>query len=315
MKRRLILTFEKIQDLRYGENAHQKAAFYRDPEFKGACVANSTQLHGKMLSFNNIVDLDSALELVKEFERPAVAIIKHTNPCGAACGDNIYAAYKKAHASDSLSAFGGIVALNRECDAETAKEVTSTFVEAIISPSYNDDALNTLKQKKNLRVLEVGDLIKTPIKKNENDMKKVVGGLLVQDKDVIKIGDLKVVTKQKPSEEEMKTILFSWKVVKHVKSNAIVLAKDEQTVGVGAGQMSRVDAVGIAVKKAGERARKSCMASDAFFPFRDAIDVAANAGITAIIQPGGSIRDKEAIQAANHYHIPMIFTGIRHFKH
>ncbi len=311
MKRCLTITFEKIQDLRYGENAHQKAAFYRDPEFKGACLGNSTQLHGKMLSFNNIVDLDAALELVKEFKRPAAAIIKHTNPCGAACGDNIYAAYKKAHASDPLSAYGSIVALNRECDLETAKEVASTFVEAMISPSYNDDALKTLKQKKNLRVLKVGDLIKT----TEKDMKKVVGGLLVQDRDIIEIGDLKIVTEQKPSEEEMKTLLFGWKVVKHVKSNAIVLAHDEQTVGVGAGQMSRVDAVEIAVKKAGERSQRSCMASDAFFPFRDAIDLAANAGITAIIQPGGSIRDEEAIQAANDYNIPMVFTGIRHFKH
>ncbi|NYT00397.1 MAG: bifunctional phosphoribosylaminoimidazolecarboxamide formyltransferase/IMP cyclohydrolase [Methanocellales archaeon] len=311
MKRCLKLTFEKIQDLRYGENAHQKAAFYRDPKFKGACVANSTQLHGKMLSFNNIVDLDAALELVKEFERPAVAIIKHTNPCGAACGDNIYAAYKKAHASDPLSAFGSIVALNRECDPETAKEVTSTFVEAIISPSYNDNALETLKKKKNLRVLEVGDLIKT----TEKDVKKVVGGLLVQDRDVIGIGNLKIVTEKKPSEEEMKTLLFVWKIVKHVKSNAIVLAHDEQTVGVGAGQMSRVDAVEIAIKKAGYRTQKSCMASDAFFPFRDAIDVAANAGITAIIQPGGSIRDEEIIRAANDYNIPMVFTRIRHFKH
>lgn len=311
MKRSLTLTFEKIQDLRYGENAHQKAAFYRDPEFKGACVANSTQLHGKMLSFNNIVDLDAALEIVKEFERPAVAIIKHTNPCGAACDENISHAYKKAHASDPLSAFGGIIALNRECDLETAKEIASTFVEAMIAPSYSEDALKILKQKKNLRLLEVGDLIKT----TEKDMKKVVGGLLVQDRDVIDVGDLKIVTEQKPSVEEMKTLLFGWKVVKHVKSNAIVLAKDEQTVGVGAGQMSRVDAVEIALKKAGERAQKSCMASDAFFPFRDAIDVAAKAGITAIIQPGGSIRDSEVILAASEHNIAMVFTGIRHFRH
>ena len=311
MKRSLTLTFDKIQDLRYGENAHQKAAFYRDLEFKGACVANSTQLHGKMLSFNNIVDLDAALEIVKEFERPAVAIIKHTNPCGAACDEDISHAYKKAHASDPLSSFGGIIALNRECDLETAKEIASTFVEAMIAPSYSEDALKILKQKTNLRLLEVGDLIKT----TEKDMKKVVGGLLVQDRDVMDVGDLKIVTEQKPSVEEMKTLLFGWKVVKHVKSNAIVLAKDEQTVGVGAGQMSRVDAVEIAVKKAGERAQKSCMASDAFFPFRDAIDVAAMAGITAIIQPGGSIRDSEVILAASEHNIAMVFTGTRHFRH
>ncbi|MDI6859394.1 MAG: bifunctional phosphoribosylaminoimidazolecarboxamide formyltransferase/IMP cyclohydrolase [Methanocellales archaeon] len=311
MKRRLSLTFEKIQDLRYGENPHQKAAFYRDLEFKGACVANATQLHGKMLSFNNIVDLDAALEIVKEFERPAVAIVKHTNPCGAACGENVAQAYKKAHASDPMSAFGGIVALNRECDLGTAKEITSTFVEAVIAPNYSADALKILKQKKNLRLLEVGDLNKT----TEKDVKKVVGGLLVQDRDVMDVGDLKIVTEQKPSEEEMKTLLFSWKVVKHVKSNAIVLAKNEQTVGVGAGQMSRVDAVEIAVKKAGKMAKGSCMASDAFFPFRDAIDVAARAGITAIIQPGGSIRDEEVIRAANEHSIAMVFTGIRHFRH
>ncbi len=315
MKRGLTLRFERIQDLRYGENAHQKAAFYRDPDFKGACVANATQLHGKVLSFNNIVDLDAALEFVKEFERPVVVIIKHTNPCGAACSDNISHAYKKAHASDTISAFGSIVALNRECDLETAKEITSTFVEAIIAPSYSEDALKTLKQKKNLRVLEVGDLIKTLIKTTEMDMKKVVGGLLVQERDMIEVSNLTTVTEQKPSDEEMKTLLFGWKVVKHVKSNAIVLASDEQTVGVGAGQMSRVDAVEIAIKKAGERAQGSCMASDAFFPFRDAIDVAASAGITAIIQPGGSIRDEEVIRAANEHNIAMVFTGIRHFKH
>ena len=311
MKRRLSLTFEKIQDLRYGENPHQKAAFYRDPEFKGACVANATQLHGKMLSFNNIVDLDAALEIVKEFERPAVAIAKHTNPCGAACGENVAQAYKKAHASDPMSAFGSIVALNRECDLGTAKEITSTFVEAVIAPNYSADALKILKQKKNLRLLEVGDLNKT----TEKDVKKVVGGLLVQDRDVMDVGDLKIVTEQKPSAEEMKTLLFGWKVVKYVKSNAIVLAKDEQTVGVGAGQMSRVDAVEIAVKKAGKMEKGSCMASDAFFPFRDAIDVAARAGITAIIQPGGSIRDEEVIRAANEHGIAMVFTGIRHFRH
>ncbi|HIH36651.1 MAG TPA: bifunctional phosphoribosylaminoimidazolecarboxamide formyltransferase/IMP cyclohydrolase [Methanocellales archaeon] len=311
MKRSLTLRFEKIQDLRYGENAHQKAVFYRDPDFKGACVANAIQLHGKMLSFNNIVDLDAALEFVKEFERPAVAIIKHTNPCGTACSDNITHAYKKAHASDPLSAFGGIIALNRECDLETAKEITSTFVEAIIAPSYSDDALKTLKQKENLRVLGGGDLTKT----TEKDMKKVVGGLLVQDRDMLDVSNLTIVTEQKPSEEEMKTLLFGWKVVKHVKSNAIVLASDEQTVGVGAGQMSRVDAVEIAIKKAGERAQRSCMASDAFFPFRDGIDVAAKAGITAIIQPGGSIRDEEVIHAANEHNIAMVFTGMRHFKH
>jgi len=311
-KERLNLGFEKVQDLRYGENPHQKAALYRDPAFSGACVVNATQLHGRELSFNNIVDLDAALELVKEFEKPTAAIIKHTNPCGAACGEAILEAYKKAHACDPLSAFGGIVALNRQCDTGTAKEITSTFKEAVIAPAYAGAALEILKQKKNLRLLEIGALGKT----TEKDMRKIVGGLLVQDRDVVDVGDLKTVTKRAPSKEEMNAMLFAWKVVRHVKSNAIVLAKDEQTVGIGAGQMSRVDAVEMAVRKAGERSKGSCLASDAFFPFRDAIDVAAaKAKVTAIIQPGGSIRDEEVIKAANERDMAMVFTGVRHFRH
>ncbi|MDI6888127.1 MAG: bifunctional phosphoribosylaminoimidazolecarboxamide formyltransferase/IMP cyclohydrolase [Methanocellales archaeon] len=310
-KERLTLAFEKVRALRYGENPHQKAILYRDSEFKGACVTNATQLHGKELSFNNIVDLDAALEFVKEFEKPAAAIIKHTNPCGAACGETILEAYQKAHACDPLSAFGGIVALNRECDIKTAKEITSTFKEAVIAPGYADAPLEILKQKKNLRLLEVGALSRT----TEKDMRKIVGGLLVQDRDVLDVGDLKTVTKRAPDEEEMDAMLFAWKVVKHVKSNAIILAKDEQTVGIGAGQMSRIDAVGIAVRKAGERSKGSCLASDAFFPFRDAIDVAAKAKVAAIIQPGGSVRDEEVIKAADEHDMAMIFTGVRHFRH
>jgi len=310
-KQRLNLDFEKVQDLRYGENPHQKAALYRDPAFSGACVVNATQLHGKELSFNNIVDLDAALEFVKEFEKPAVTIIKHTNPCGAACGETVLEAYQKAHACDPLSAFGGIVALNRECDAETAKEITSTFKEAVIAPCYEGAALEILKQKKNLRLLETGPFSKT----SELDMKKIVGGLLVQDRDTMDIGDLKTVTKRAPDKEEMDAMLFAWKVAKHVKSNAIVLAKDEQTVGVGAGQMSRVDAVEMAVRKAGERSKGASLASDAFFPFRDAIDAAAQAEITTIIQPGGSIRDDEVVRAADEHNMAMVFTGVRHFRH
>ncbi len=310
-KERLNLNYEKVQDLRYGENPHQKAALYHDPAFSGACAVNATQLHGKELSFNNIVDLDAALKLVKEFEKHAAAIIKHTNPCGAACGETILEAYQKAHACDPLSAFGGIVALNRECSPGTAKEITSTFKEAVIAPGYAGAALEILKQKKNLRLLEVGALSKT----TEKDMRKIVGGLLVQDRDMIDAGDLKTVTERKPTNEEMKTLLFAWKVAKHVKSNAIVLARDEQTVGIGAGQMSRVDAVEIAVRKAGERSKGSCLASDAFFPFRDAIDAIAQAKVTAIIQPGGSIRDEEVVKAANEHDIATVFTGVRHFKH
>jgi phosphoribosylaminoimidazolecarboxamide formyltransferase/IMP cyclohydrolase len=308
-EKRLNLSFEKVQDLRYGENPHQKAALYRDLAFSGACVVNATQLHGKELSFNNIVDLDAALELVKEFELPAAVIVKHTNPCGAAIGETILEAYQKAHACDPMSAFGGIVALNRECDDETAKEIVSTFKEAVIVPAYSETALEVLKQKKNLRILEVGSLSRTTGK----DMKKVVGGLLIQDRDTIDIGDLKTVTEREPTDEEMKALLFAWKVAKHVKSNAIVLAKGERTVGIGAGQMSRVDSVEIAVKKAKE---KECvLASDAFFPFGDGVDAAAKAGVTAIIQPGGSIRDEEVIAAANEHNMAMVFTGVRHFKH
>ncbi|ATZ61164.2 MAG: bifunctional phosphoribosylaminoimidazolecarboxamide formyltransferase/IMP cyclohydrolase [Methanosarcinales archaeon Met12] len=308
-KERLNLSFEKVQDLRYGENPHQKATFYRDLGFKGACVANATQLHGKELSFNNIVDLDAALEMVKEFEKPAAVIVKHTNPCGVACGETILEAYQKAHACDPMSAFGGIVALNRECDAETAKEIASVFKEAVIVSDYDEKSLKILKQKKDLRLLRVGALTKTAGK----DMKKVVGGLLVQDMDVADVDVLKVVTERSPTDEEMVSLSFAWRVAKHVKSNAIVLIKDERTAGIGAGQMSRVDSVEMAVKKAGE---KGCvLASDAFFPFRDGIDAAAKAGVTAIIQPGGSIRDEEVIAAANEHDMAMVFTGIRHFKH
>ena len=308
-KERLNLSFEKVQDLRYGENPHQKATFYRDPKFKGACVANATQLYGKELSFNNIVDLDAALEMVKEFEKPATVIVKHTNPCGVACGETILETYQKAHACDPMSAFGGIVALNRECNVDTAKEITSVFKEAVIATDYDEKALKILKQKKNLRLLRVGALTKTAGK----DMKKVVGGLLVQDMDVADIDVLKIVTKRAPTDEEMMSLSFAWKVAKHVKSNAIVLVKGERTAGIGAGQMSRVDSVEMAVKKAGE---KECvLASDAFFPFRDGIDAAAKAGVTAIIQPGGSIRDEGVIAAANEHGMAMVFTGIRHFKH
>ncbi len=308
-KEHLNLSFEKVQDLRYGENPHQKAIFYRDQGFKGTCVANAAQLHGKGLSFNNIVDLDAALEMVKEFEKPAAVIVKHTNPCGVACGETILEAYQKAHACDPMSAFGGIVALNRECDVETAKEITSVFKEAVITPDYDEKALKILKQKRNLRLLRAGELTKTAGK----DMKKVVGGLLVQDMDVVDVDALKIVTAREPTDEEMVSLSFAWKVAKHVKSNAIVLAKDGRTIGIGAGQMSRVDSVEMAVKKAGKRG--CVLASDAFFPFRDGIDAAAEAGITAIIQPGDSIRDEDVIAAANEHDMAMVFTGIRHFKH
>ncbi|MEM3586858.1 MAG: bifunctional phosphoribosylaminoimidazolecarboxamide formyltransferase/IMP cyclohydrolase [Candidatus Jordarchaeaceae archaeon] len=311
----LSLRYQKIQDLVYGENPHQKAAFYREPDIKESCVANAIQLHGKPLSFNNVYDADSAYELVKEFEEPAATIIKHTNPCGAAIGKTISEAYRKAYETDTVSAYGGIVGLNREVDKETAEQISSTFIEVVIAPGYTDDALKILKQKKNLR------LLKTPpitAQLPSWDMKKVVGGLLVETRDVaLKIdpNQFKIVSKRSPTQAEWKAALLGWKVVKHVKSNAIVLAVEDRVVGIGAGQMNRVDSARIAIKKAGENAKGSVLCSDGFIPFRDTVDEAANAGVTAIIQPGGSVRDTEVTAAADENNMAMIHTGIRHFKH
>ncbi|MHA1267136.1 MAG: bifunctional phosphoribosylaminoimidazolecarboxamide formyltransferase/IMP cyclohydrolase [Candidatus Helarchaeota archaeon] len=308
------ITFKKVQDLRYGENPHQEAAFYTELAVKEPCIANAIQLHGKQLSYNNIYDINAALELVKEFEKPAAAIIKHTNPCGFALGENTYEAYKLAHATDPLSAFGSIVAFNKPLTPDTASEIVKTFVEVVIAPEYEAPALDTLKTKKNLRILKTGSLSKP---QPMWDWKKVVGGLLIQDRDIkdLTIADLKYVTEMRPTPEQLETLLFAWKVLKHVKSNAILLAKEKHTTGIGAGQMSRIDAVELSIKKAGTEAKGSVMASDAFFPFRDSIDAAAKAGIVAIIEPGGSIRDEEVIKAANELKIPMVFTGIRCFLH
>jgi len=312
----LSLPFKKTFTLRYGENPHQKAAFYTSPIMEESSVSNAEQLQGKQLSFNNIFDINAAFELIKEFNEPVSAVIKHTNPCGFAQGKNTLEAYVNARECDPLSAFGSIVAFNRKVDEETAKEITKTFVECVIAPEYDAAALEAFKVKENLRILkaptfEVGVLSK------ELDYKKVVGGLLVQDRDVLKIEekDLEFVTNNKPSKEQLDDLLFGWKVAKHVKSNAIILVKGLKTVGIGAGQMSRVDSVKISIRKAGERASGSVMISDAFFPFRDSIDAASDAGITAIIEPGGSIRDKDVIAAANELKIPMVFTGNRCFKH
>jgi len=311
----LTLHFEKVFDLRYGENPHQRASFYRDLDAPEGSLATAKQLHGKELSFNNLLDLDSAWRLVNEFEIPAAVIIKHNNPCGVGIGTTPHEAYEKAFNSDPLSAFGGIVAFNRPVDEELARSLIENFYEVVAAPAFLEEALEVLTQKKNLRIIYMGE--HRPKITFKKDFKRVCGGLLLQDydnKDITR-EDLKVVTERKPTEKEIENLLFAWKVVKHVKSNAIVLARDLGTVGIGAGQMSRIDSVKIAIAKAGERAENSVMASDAFFPFADSIEEAAKAGVSAIIQPGGSIRDQESIEAANRLGLAMVFTGLRHFRH
>ena len=309
------LSLVKAQNLRYGENPHQKAAFYKDPTVQGPCIANAEQLHGKELSYNNILDANSALELVREFSAPCVVIVKHNNPCGTATSQDLKDAYLKALEADPVSAFGGIVALNRPVDVATAHEMANIFLEAIIAPDFAPEALEILKKKANLRLLKTGDL--TEQTSDALEVRKVNGGLLVQQADriVLNLDELKVVTERQPSPEELKELIMAMTVVKHVKSNAIVLAKAGQIVGVGAGQMNRVGSARIAYEQAGDKAKGAALASDAFFPFRDTVDDAAKAGITAIIQPGGSIRDEESIQACNEHGIAMVFTGIRHFRH
>ncbi len=309
----LALNFEKIQDLRYGENPHQKASFYKE-KGKSRGLINLKQLQGKELSFNNILDLNAAFELVKEFKNPAAVVVKHNNPCGVAEDKRLDKAFSLAHKCDPLSAFGGIVALNRKLDTKTAKVIAkSGFLESIIAPAFDKEALDLFKDKKNLRLLELPDL--EPI--SETDFKRVSGGLLIQDKDskTLDLNNLKVVTKKKPTKKEMESLIFGWKVAKHVKSNAIVLTSGTKTVGIGAGQMSRVDSVMIARKKSGKLSKNSCLASDAFFPKADAIIEAAKAGVKAIIQPGGSISDEEIIKVCDKHKLSMVTTGIRHFRH
>ena len=307
----------KVQDLRYGENPHQRAAFYREPTAVEPSVANAVQLQGKELSFNNILDLDSAFETVKEFEGPATVIIKHNNPCGAAISSiSLADAYRKARDCDPVSAFGGVVGFNRIVDEETAREMAQIFLEALISPGFEAKALEILKGKKDLRILQSPSLI-PDYPRGGLDLKKVVGGLLVQTRDLGKVpmDQWKVVTKRRPTEEELKGMAFGWKVAKHVKSNAIVLVREDRTIGIGAGQMSRVDSTRLAVMKAQSSTKGTVLASDAMFPFRDGVDTGAEAGATAIIQPGGSIRDDEVIAAADEKNIAMVFTGMRHFRH
>jgi phosphoribosylaminoimidazolecarboxamide formyltransferase/IMP cyclohydrolase len=318
----LDLRFERRMSLRYGENPHQQAAFYAEPGFQGACVATAESLHGKELSYNNILDLDSAFNLVREFAGPAAVVIKHNNPCGAAIAATLEEAFRKAYEGDPLSAYGGVLGFNRELDEATATQITepNRFVECVIAPSYSEAAFKLLTTrptwKKNVRILRTGPIEANP-KKASLDYRRVDGGLLVQTRDrgSDDFGQLKVATKRQPSEAEFFDLHFAWLVCKHVKSNAIVLAKGGMVVGVGAGQMSRVDSVHMSVRKAGDRSRGSVLASDAFFPFRDNIDEAAKAGVTAVIQPGGSMRDQDSVDACNEHNMAMVLTGIRHFRH
>lgn len=305
---------EKQQELRYGENPHQQASFYREPGNAMPNITNARQYQGKELSFNNIMDADAAFELVKEFQEPAVAIIKHAVPCGVAIAKDVNTAYEKAYLVDTKSPFGGVVAMNQECNKNLAEKLTEFFLEIVIAPSFSDEALEIFKKKEKLRVLETGGI---DIDENEFAFKKVSGGLLVQEKNHAGLDEegLKQVSKREVSDREKADMLFAWKIIKHVKSNAIVLAKDGVTVGIGAGQTSRVDAVEIACKKAGEHAKGAIMASDAFFPFADGIESAAPCGITAVIHPGGSLKDKEVEAKVDELGLGMLYCGQRAFLH
>lgn len=315
----LELGFEKVQELRYGENPHQSAAFYRDLAGLAIGIAGAEKLHGKELSYNNILDLDAAWRLVRELprEKAAAAVIKHTNPCGAALAETIVEAYVRARATDPVSAFGSIVALNRNVDRATADELASTFLEAVVAPAFDPEALEVLTKKKNLRLMKLNDPEPPPW--SGFNLCRVLGGLLVQDWDredgERSSLELRVVSDRQPSAGEDRALRFAWLVAKHVKSNAIVIAREEALVGVGAGQMSRVDSCRLAVEKAQSSVEGTVAASDAFFPFRDGVDALADAGVTAIVQPGGSVRDEEVIQAANERGLAMVFTGKRHFRH
>ncbi|MEA2102941.1 MAG: bifunctional phosphoribosylaminoimidazolecarboxamide formyltransferase/IMP cyclohydrolase [Thermodesulfobacteriota bacterium] len=314
--------YERRQTLRYGENPHQSAAFYQDITIDQPSIATAEQLWGKELSYNNIMDADAALDLIMEFDNQACVILKHSNPCGAAISTaSQIEAYKKAFAVDSTSAFGGIVGLNTECSEETAAAISKVFTEAVIAPGFSKKALEILEQKKNVRLLRVPEISQgADAKKQTMYFRRVVGGMLLQDRDLgaIDLGEAKVVSKRGPTTDEMDALKFAWKIVKFVKSNAIVYANKDQLVGIGAGQMSRVDSSKIAILKANDAnipTKGSVIASDAFFPFRDGVDAAAAAGATAVVQPGGSIRDEEVIDAANEHNMAMIFTGMRHFRH
>lgn len=310
----LTLTYELSQSLRYGENPHQKAAFYRSPLGSEFSIANANQVHGKELSYNNIQDANAALQIIKEFKLPAAVAVKHMNPCGVGTGESIADAFAKAYEADATSIFGGIVALNREVDAETATQLAGIFLEIVLAPAFSNEALEILTQKKNIRLLTIPF---NSTKKDKWNTVSVEGGLLVQQPDVFGYdeAETQVVTERKPTESEMAALKLGWNVVKHVKSNAIVVCDSQMTLGVGAGQMNRVGSAKIALEQAGELAKGAVMASDAFFPMSDTVEAAARAGIAAIIQPGGSKKDQDSIDKANEYGIAMVFTGVRHFKH
>lgn len=302
------LSYVRREVLRYGENPHQRAVLYVDGG--GGGIAGAKVLQGKQLSFNNYTDLDSAWELVLEFDEPSAAVIKHGNPCGVASAESPAEAYRRARDCDPVSAYGGVVGVNRVVDGSTASEIASTFIEAVVAPGYSGEALEVLGRKPNMRVLEAAG------RPGGLQYRQVSGGMLVQDPDDrLFTGEMKVVTKRAPTDAELSDLIFAWKVAKHVRSNAIVIARGRQAVGIGAGQMSRVDSADIAIRKAGERSRNSVMASDGFIPFTDTVEMAAKAGVTAIIQPGGSVRDPEVIRAADEFGISMVFTGTRHFRH
>lgn len=310
----LTKTYEKVQSLRYGENPHQSAAFYRENGKTEGTIAGATQLHGKELSYNNIQDANAALEIISDYDEPAAVAVKHMNPCGIGIGEALETAFERAYDADPVSIFGGIVVCNRTINEDVAAQLSKIFLEIVIAPAFSEEAIALLTQKKNIRLLKL-DGANASVKKPK--ITSVMGGILIQDADDGKVdeSDLVCPTERKPSDKEVQHLLFAWKAVKHVKSNAIVLAKDNQTIGVGAGQMNRVGAATIAIEQAGAKSENSVMASDAFFPMPDTVEAAAQAGITAIIQPGGSKRDQDSIDVCNENGIAMVFTGIRHFKH
>jgi len=307
-------TYEKVQSLRYGENPHQEAAFYKNPIQNGLSLATAKQLHGKELSYNNIQDANAAIEILAEYDEPTAVAVKHMNPCGIGMGDSIADAFRVAFEADPVSIFGGIVAMNREIDSQTAEQLSEIFLEIVIAPSFSEKAFEILSRKKNIRLLRM-EMSKKDV--TTHKLTTIDGGVLIQSRDigVIEESNLEVATERAPSKEEIENLLFAWKAVKHVKSNAIVLAKNKQTIGVGAGQMNRVGAARIAIEQAGEKAIGSVMASDAFFPMPDTVEEAIKAGVTAIIQPGGSKRDQDSIDVCNQHGIAMVFSGMRHFKH
>ena len=314
MSNDLSLTFKKHSEMRYGENPHQSAASYKIPGNKEPNILNATIHQGKKLSYNNIMDADGALACVREFDEPACVVVKHANPCGVATGEDLLDVYNRAFNADSLSAFGGIISFNRTCTKDVAKAIALVFVEIVLAPDFEPEALEIFKKKKNLRVLEIGQFGK---RIQKLDVRNVDGGLLIQDTDtkILTKEDLNVVTEKEPSETDIETALFTWKVLRHAKSNGILIAKDNTTVGLGAGQVSRVDAVHMALRKGGKNVDRGVLASDAFFPFQDSIDAIKDSGIVFVIQPGGSIRDQEVIDACNEHGIAMAFTGTRCFKH